>query len=311
VLLIGLGASCLAIAATRSFAILVVAVAANGLFGGVLDSLGNHFQTVLRNVGRAGLMFGAYGVGATLGPALVALTSWSTGYVAAGALALVAAWLAARPPVRWPASFEEREPPRQVAKQVRVPVPALAVLLSVFGIYCGIEVVTANWAASFLQDHRGTTSKVAGLAVSGFWAGMTLGRFALGLVRTTPNRMMAGAAVAVLVCYVGIATLPTPGVVMALVLGGAVLSAMFPTLMSTTADRVGVAAAGRVSGWELLAANVAATGLSAFAGVLVAWSSAGAPAVLMAGLAVIGLPVLLWSFQVHVGPPATDPAGNA
>jgi hypothetical protein len=55
-----------------------------------------------------------------------------------------------------------------------------------------------------------------------------------------------------------------------------------------------------VSGWELLAANIAATGLSAIAGALVARWDASAPAALCAALAVIGLPVLAWSFRVHV-----------
>ncbi|MCU1358538.1 MAG: hypothetical protein JWM89_3956 [Acidimicrobiales bacterium] len=306
VLLVGLAASCFGVAATHSFAVLVVAMTANGLFGGVLDSIGNHFQTVVRDVGRAGLMFGAYGVGATLGPALVALTSWSVGYAAAGAVALVAAWLAARPPVRWPAAFDDRAVPRHLARQAQVPRLGLAVLLGVFAIYCGIEVVTANWAASFLEEHRHATTRAAGLAVSGFWAGMTLGRLLLGRLRATPNQILGGAAVAVIACYGALAVLPTAGAIVGLVLGGVVLSAMFPALMSTTADRVGQTAAGRVSGWELLAANVSATVLSGVAGLLVSRVGSAGPAVLMAVLAVVGLPLLVWSFAADVSPPDVE-----
>ncbi len=62
-------------ALTGSFVVLVGAFAVVGLASGGLDSLGNRYQTVVRQVRNAGLMFGAYGVGATVGPAVVALTT--------------------------------------------------------------------------------------------------------------------------------------------------------------------------------------------------------------------------------------------
>lgn len=308
VLLVGMAAACATVAATRSFVVLAVAIGASGFFSGGLDSLGAHFQTVVRDVGRAGLMFGAYGIGATLGPALIALTSWTVAFGAAALVAVITAWLAWSPPVRWPGHFDALTAPDRPVARVEVPKVAVGVLLSVFAIYCGIEMITANWAASYLRDHRHAGTRLAGLAMSGFWAGLTIGRLSLTRLRLAPNRILAGAAVGVLVAYLGVAVLPTAGAVACLAGGGLAISAMFPALMSTTADRVGLAAAGRVAGWELLAANVAETGLSAFAGLLVAKVGSGAPAVLMAGLAIIGLPVLALSVSLHARPRPTGAA---
>lgn len=323
VLLVGLGASSAAIAWTRSFPALVMAAAAAGVLSGGLDSLGAHFQTVVRDVGRAGLMFGAYGIGATVGPALVSLTSWTVAFSTAAAVSVLTAALAFAPDVRWPHRFAERAAPRGGRAAVTVSVGAVALLLAVFGIYCGIEMVTGSWAATYLRDHRHTSDRVAGLAMSGFWAGLTLGRMALGAVKVSADRLLLGAGVGVIVAYGSLATLPTPLAIAGLVLGGFTLAAMFPALMSTTADRVGVAAAGRVAGWELLAANLAETGFAAVTGVLVSRLGSGAPAVLMAVLAVAGLPVLAGSIRRHAQadghapaatpspPPSTDAGAGA
>ena len=303
-LLVGLAASSAAVAATRSFVVLGVALAAAGVLSGGLDSLGAHFQTVVRDVGRAGLVFGAYGIGATMGPALVSLTSWTIGFSVAAGVQLVAAWLAFAPPVRWPLHFSQLAGPRASQAKVAVSMGAVAVLLSVFGIYCGIEITTASWGATYLRDHRHTSERLAGLAMSGFWAGLTIGRLGLGWVRWSTNRLLVTAGVGVIAAYAAVALLPTAGAVVGLALGGLTLAAMFPTLMSTTADRVGVAAAGRVAGWELVAANLAETALASGVGILVARTGSGSSAVMMLVLAIVGLPVLLWTLSLHATPPS-------
>jgi predicted MFS family arabinose efflux permease len=300
VMLVGLGLACASIAVTHSFVVLAVAIGFSGFATGGLDSLGAHFQTVVRDVGRAGLMFGAYGIGATLGPVLVALTSWSLAFGAAAGVALATAWLAWSPPVRWPGHFDELASASEGGRpRVGVRAGAVALLLAVFGIFCGIEMISAAWGASYLRDHHHATARAAGLAMSGFWGGLTIGRLSLGGLRVRPDQLLRGAAVGVVVAYVGMATLPTPGAIACLTLGGLSLAAMFPALMSTTADRVGAAAAGRVAGWQLLAANVAETAFAAGTGLLVTHFGSRSPAVLMAGLAVVGLPVLLWSLSLH------------
>ncbi|WP_426574864.1 MFS transporter [Aquihabitans sp. McL0605] len=299
-----LALSGVAVALTRSFAVLVAVFAVIGLVSGCLDALGNRYQTVVRNVGSAGLMFGAFGVGATLGPILVAIAGWTPAFLASAGVAAVAALLAVPRAVRWPAAIDEAEPPHGDHSRIQVPRWVVALSLSLFGIYCGMEVTTGNWGASYLEGHRGVSGSAAAWSMSGFWAGMTLGRLGLGLV-TGPGRpfsarqVLVGSGVLATVVYVGIPLAPVPVAIGLISVAGLALAAMFPTLMSTTADRVGVGAAGRVMGWQLLSANVMELGLSAVVGIWVSLTGPGAPAIALAVMSIIGLPLLVKSASLH------------
>lgn len=316
-------AACLAaagavVALTRTFAVLVVAFTIIGLVSGCLDALGNRFQTVVRSVGSAGLMFGAFGVGATLGPVLVAAVGWTPAFGVTAGVAVVAAVLAAPRAVRWPDALDRGEPPHGEHSRIHVPGWVVALSLSLFGIYCGMEVTTGNWGASYLEGHRGVEGATAALAMSGFWAGMTLGRLGLGLVSgpgrpLSARQVLVGSGVLALVVYVAIPFAPVPVAVGLFTVAGLSLAAMFPTLMSTTADRVGVAATGRVMGWQLLSANVVELGLSAVVGIGVTRSGPAAPAVALAVMSIIGLPLLVRSTSLHAagGAAAAQAAADA
>lgn len=299
-----LGATGLVVALNRSFAVLVVAFTVIGLVSGCLDALGNRFQTVVRNVGSAGLMFGSFGVGATLGPMLVATAGWTVAFAVAAGASLTAAVLALPTTVRWPAELDQAEPPHGDHARIQVPGWVVALSLSLFGIYCGMEVTTGNWGASYLEGHRGVGGSASALAMSGFWAGMTLGRLGLGLIsgpgrRLDARQVLVASGVLATVVYVAIPFAPVPVAIGLITVAGFSLAAMFPTLMSTTADRVGVAATGRVMGWQLLSANVVELGLSAVVGIAVARTGPGAPAVALAVMSVIGLPLLVKSTSLH------------
>lgn len=309
VLAVALATSCAVVGVTRSFPVLVVAFAAVGLLTGCLDSLGNRYQTVVRDVGSAGLMFGSFGVGSTLGPAVVALAGWTTGYLTASALLVTAAALGLSRHVRWPEALGQPEPPHGAQSTVHVPAAVVALSLSLFAIYCAIEVVTANWAASYLEGARGLGTHAAAWAMSGFWAGMTIGRLSLGRLAAggrgiSAARLLSVAGVVVLAVYVAVPLLPSTAAAAALTVGGLALAGVFPTLMSTTADRVGVGATGRVMGWQLLTANLSATGMSLAVGVGVGMAGDAVPGLVLAAMAVLGLPLLLRSTRVRA---ADDP----
>ena len=75
-----------------------------------------------------------------------------------------------------------------------------------------------------------------------------------------PARVLTTAGIALAVLYVAIPIAPVPAAVAALALSGLAMAVVFPTLSSSTADRVGVEAAGRVVTLQLLVANVAGLG---------------------------------------------------
>jgi fucose permease len=306
-----LAACCAAVAVTRSYPVLAVAFTLVGTTSGVLDALGNRYQTVVRHVGHAGLMFGSYGIGSTLGPGVIALVGWTPAFLVAAGLAATAGVVAASPAVRWPDALRAAEPPKGERSRVTVAPSVVAVSLAVFAVYCSAEITTANWAASYLEGARGLSGAGAAWATSGFWAGMTLGRLVLGRFvgqgrPLTPTRFLIGAGVAVAAGVVAVAAGPAPVVGLAWL--GASLAGLFPTLMSTTADRVGVAATGRVMGWQLLSANLTGLALTGGVGVAVDHLGAGAPAAVLVVLGLGGLPLLVRSATWHA---AERAAGRA
>jgi fucose permease len=287
------------VAATRSYAVLVAAATAVGLASGALDSLGNRYQTAVRDVRQAGLVTGAYGVGATTFPALVAVTSWPVGFLVGAGAAVLAAGLAVSPAVAWPAALsdhrgEHRAPPAAA----RPPTPpavraAAAWSLAAFALFCTLEIVTGNWAATYLEDGRGASGRAAALTVSAFWGGITVGRLVLGRLRIGARPLIVGAGLTASALLVAIPLLPRPLAIAVYPLAGLALAPLFPTLMATTADRVGDGAAGRLGGYQLLAMNVGGTGLSALVGLAVGAWDAEAVGWVAAGLVVVGLPLLL------------------
>ncbi len=300
-----------ALALTRSFAVLVVAATALGLVSGVLDSLGNRYQTAVRDVRQAGYVFGAYGVGATAFPALVALTSWPVGFLAAAGAAVLAAALALSPVVDWPSHLDERPGTAdalvettedatlpgsdQPAADPAAPLPRAAVLTSVaaFALVCTLEIVTGNWAATYLEDGRDATARAAALAISGFWAGVTLGRLVLGRLPGGPRRIILASGLTTAALVAAVPLLPLGVALGTYTVIGLALAPVFPTLMSTTADRVGTTWAGRVGGWQLLSANLAGTGLGALLGIVTGIWGAAAVGWTATVLALVGVPVTL------------------
>jgi fucose permease len=310
---VGLVVANLVVVAVPVWPVFVGTFAVIGLLSGVLDSMGGRYLATVRDVGGAGLMAGSYGAGATLGPAVVALSHWRVGYALAAAVSAIAAALAAAPAVRWPAALHASAAggSAPVARAGAVPRAAVAVSLSLFALYIGIEVTAGQWSATFLEDARGVSERAAGFATSAFWAGITIGRLLLGRmllgrgsVRTA--RILGIATAALLGAFLLAAVAPGPVAIVAFALAGVALAPSFPMLMATTAERVGAGMAGRVSGWQLIAGNIGGTGLAALTGLVVGLTSARAPIVVLVLSSVVGLAMVRVSAVVSVRSPRRE-----
>ncbi|MFD8097345.1 MFS transporter [Streptomyces malaysiensis] len=154
----------------------------------------------------------------------------------------------------------------------------LALSAAVFAIHIGIESGTGLWAYVFLTTGRGLPPETAGLAVSGFWASMFIGRVILG-----PIAERVGAA-RVLSCAVGgigggaaMMALPGPAALalaLALALAGMLVlglaaAPIFPLLTLTTAGRVGHDHADKTIGFQVAASKIGAAVLPAGMGLLI------------------------------------------
>jgi fucose permease len=110
-------------------------------------------------------------------------------------------------------------------------------LASVFlAIYVGLEIGVGNWGFSFMVEEYGQPGLVAGYTVSGYWLGLTLGRFLISPVAARLGLTATGMAFVCLLGVTGSAALtwlaPVTAVAAAgLALLGFFLGPLFPTAM--------------------------------------------------------------------------------
>jgi fucose permease len=291
--LVGLAAGGAGVATGPPWPALVAAIAVVGVLSGVLDSLGARFLAVSGSVGRAGLAAGSYGVGATVGPVVLAVSdSVAVGFLVGSTVALVAAAGVVGRGIAWPPGLEahveaERPPASSVGLGELLTRPAVLVSLGLFAAFVSVEVTAGGWLAAVLEDARHVDDRLAGLSVGGFWGGITVGRLLLGRIEL-PERALLAAVGVLVACFAALAVAPTAVVLPLAVLAGLAVAPQFPTLLAHTADRVGDDAAGRVSGWQLIAANVSATSLAALTGVVVEATGPAAPLAVLVGITAAG-----------------------
>lgn len=237
------------ITATRpSFVVLVLVQVLAGYGIGVLESVLNVYlsglpsATVLLN-----RLHAFFGVGALLGPLLAAwmLRYWPWTAVFLVLAALTAALLAGfavvlpRHHERAPRSGGRRSPRGGLLAEV-LRRPAVMLAAAFLSVYVGLEVSVGNWAFTYLVKDQGQLAIAAGYALSGYWLGLTVGRFVISPLADrlglTPQRMM-------LCCLTGVvgATAVTwalhgqlAGAGFALV--GFFLGPLFPTAMAVIPD---------------------------------------------------------------------------
>ena len=172
-----------------------------GVLSGVLDSLGARFLAVSGSVRRAGLAAGSYGVGATVGPVVIAAHGlggrrlphrrrrgpgrprrWWWRPASTGPPGLdspPAGDPAERPPSRsaWPICCA----PRRCSSRWACSPPSSP-----------SRSPPGGWLATVLEDARGVDDRLAGLSVGGFWAGITIGRLLLGRFDLPDRALLVG-----------------------------------------------------------------------------------------------------------------------
>jgi fucose permease len=213
-----------------------------------------------------------FGVGALIGPALAAwmLTSvsWTTVLLALGlaCVPLVAGFAVFYPSVHLAdgdgaASHDARA--GLLATALRDPGVLLGAVF--LAVYVGLEISVGNWGFSFMVGHYELRAVLAGYTISGYWLGLTVGRFVISPVA---RRFGMTAANMTMICLVGVAasaalTWMAPVAALASVgfaLLGFFLGPIFPTLMSLvprlTPSRLVATAVGVINGFSVIGGAV-------------------------------------------------------
>lgn len=261
-----------------SWAVMVAFGVLAGLGAGAIDAGLNTFVATNYSARTLNMLHAFWGLGTTAGPmimtsVLLAGLGWQRGYViVAGAqIVLALCFMATRSlwPSLDPAMVGAPIRAATVSSTLRLPAAWLGV--AAFAVYVGVETAAGVWVYTFLREARGFSMSAAGTSVSLFWGGLMLSRVVFGLLPSIrrPARLMR-------VC-IGSVTLAAgvlilgPGVRLSLgavaVLGFA-CGPIFPSLISTTALRVGQAHTPNTVGFQVAAAALGQSFLPAGVGVL-------------------------------------------
>jgi fucose permease len=117
----------------------------------------------------------------------------------------------------------------------------------------GLEIGMGNWGFSYLVEARGLSRSLAGYSVSGYWLGLTVGRFVISPIAARIGATTASMMYACLIGVVAATTLAwlSPFAILAsvaLLLLGFFLGPIFPTTMAIvpqlTEERLAPAAIG-------------------------------------------------------------------
>jgi fucose permease len=309
------------------------------LMGAAAGMLDGSLNTALALTGRSrllNLLHGFYGIGTALGPLLVTAAilagSWRAGYLVLVAVDLAAAgsWIVyhRKLPAPLPAS-----PDNAVAAEVgdeaggSADAPAMIVPtagwsrqrvasvltagLVVFFVYTGLEVGAGQWETSYLRGHLGLSASAAGLAAFGYWGALTVVRISLALpIKSVPAQRLIGGGVFVSVAATALIWWqPDPAIAVAgFVLLGAALAGMFPALIAVTPQRIGEQRAHHAISWQVGAAAVGGSAISALIGLLINTSGLG---VLGPALVVLALLLLVANTALaRLAPISIESAGR-
>ena len=257
------------------FVAFVLVQLVTGFALGVLESVLNVYLAGLPGATRRlNRLHAFWSVGALIGPVLadriVAVTSWTVVWLvmALAGVVLVVGFLAV-----FPTSSASAGPSPAAASSpgrglLRAALRERGVLIGavMLAVYVGVEANIGNWGFGYLIQARGLTASLAGYTVSGYWLGLTLGRFLISPVAAKLGVTTAGMMYGCLASVAAAATLawlsPTAAVsVAALALLGFFLGPVFPTTLAIVpqltqprlaATAIGVINAASVVGGTLL-----------------------------------------------------------
>jgi fucose permease len=294
-----------AIAASPSWPALLVAVLLFGVSGGATDIAGNTFVAIKRGTRSMGLLHAAFGVGATLGPLLVAGllalgTSWRFAFLALGVgqlLNVISLSVFARG-----ASVPKQDSPRGDGG-LRV-TTTLLWSLAVFFAYAGIASGAGVWAFTYLTEHRGLGSTAGAVAVAVYWGAFTSSRFVLGWVgdRFDPNVILRWSASATVIGMAALWWSPTPLIaVSVLVATGFAHGPVFPLEVLLTPGRFGTGHTATIMGYEFAAANLGVAAVPAVIALFVGRSGLEVvpPALLVLAVVLFGSIEMLRRVSSH------------
>jgi fucose permease len=262
-------AASLSLVAAASWPVVIAGAVLWGLAAGFSNGAVNVYSTLRMSGGAMQVLHGCWGIGTLLGPLLVTgllVThhSWRLALLTMAVLqALLGLWALASG--QWPSLSR---PAHETGQRLRLSSPLLLGILAFF-LYTGAEWSVGQWAFTVLTENRGYPIAVAGLLVSLYWTGITVGRLAggvVGLRLATRLLLLGGIGLAVLAS--GLFWLAPALSAVSLPLLGLGLAPIFPALMTLTSGRVPEAGVGAAVGLQTASSGLGSSVAPAAVGLM-------------------------------------------
>jgi fucose permease len=260
------------------FTILLVTMLPLGFGLAIIDAgLNAYIASLPRNATLLNYLHAFYGTGALLGPliasAILAIRwGWNSVYfiwIGVSLFLLVGFQLVFRSE-SIPRSEDVAQPKGNVLiTTLKVPIAWMAAFF--LFIYVGGEVSIGSWSYSFLTEQRHASILLAGWMVSGYWIGLTLGRFALARVaqRVGSERLLQGCLVGIVIGVLLVWLLPIYAVsALGLGLIGFSFGPIYPITIALMPDRVHSHILPSVIGFMTSLASIGAAIFPWLAGIL-------------------------------------------
>ncbi len=221
-----------------------------GFGSGVVDAGLNMYLTAYHSAQAMNWLHASFGVGITLGPLLMTYCAlnlrWQVGYaVTASVLLLILALLVVTRHLWRNEGFRgaENQPVRRASMGQSLRLPVLWFSMIAFLAYVGLEIGIGQWAYTLLTQSRGVAPQAAGPWVSVYWGVFTGGRIFFGFIanRFESSLLLRWCLLASVVGAFMFAWNPLPLIgSLGLILTGFAQAPIFPMLMTTTPQRVGM-----------------------------------------------------------------------
>lgn len=270
-----------------------------GLGAGAVDAGLNDYVAIHYKAHHMSWLHCFWGVGATLGPVIMAQfiagdNAWRDGYLTIAGLqfALVIVLLLTLP--LWNKvtklnnikNNEVVDNSNEIANEENnentkpLKIKGVKLALAAFLFYCGIESTMGLWGSSFLVEVKGLSAATAAGWVSYYYGGITVGRFITGFITfKLSNRTLirGGQLIALLGAVILVLPLPLPSIfsLTGFIIIGLGLAPIFPCMLHETPTRFGKTHSQTIMGYQMATAYTGSTFIPPILGFLASNTTLG------------------------------------
>ncbi|MEN2768461.1 MFS transporter [Ornithinibacillus xuwenensis] len=268
-----------------------------GLGAGAVDSGLNDYVATHYKAHHMSWLHSFWGVGATLGPIIMAQfitsqNSWNNGYLTISVIQflLVIILLFALPlwsKVKAPSNTSlNKEIDSSTLESTHgdtanispLKINGVKLALTSFLFYCGVEATVGLWGSSYLVDVKNIPAAVAAQWVSFYYGGITIGRFITGFITfKLGNRTLIrmGQLLALIGAVLLVLPFPPTFSLVGFVMVGLGLAPIFPCMLHETPTRFGKNHSQTIMGYQMAVAYTGSTFMPPLLGFIASQTSIG------------------------------------